>query len=232
MIFVILFCADARLPLLKGTEITPVEYIQNCPFPFNNFIFKVALASPATAASFGGEQPCTVTPPAGGVSTLIVRLSNPRAMGMNNTNRVENEVAAMHLARHAIAQLGDHYVGLVPALYAWKGGVSADQEAGFGWTVMEYMPGLPMDAQFEAFSLDEKKRLVGEVAAIFAALQGVKLPPGLDRHGGLTIDKQGAIVSGQSTLQEGEPWTKYEDHWVANLELKLKEADESAVVQG
>ena len=216
---------------LQAAEILPVEYVEQCPFP-NNFIFKAALASPATAASFPGEQPCTATPPTEGVGTLIVRLSNPGALGMNNTNRVENEVAAMQLARHAMAQLGDGYAGLVPAVYAWKAGASADREGEFGWTVMEYMAGVPMDAQFETLSLDEKKRLVQEVAVIFAALQGAKLPSGLNRHGGLTIDEQGAIVSGQSTMQEGEPQTRYEDHWAANLQWQLKEADESAMIQG
>lgn len=197
-----------------------MEYLATCPFPFNNFIYKVALSSPATAEFFRrAAQPCTVLPPTEGVSTVIVRLSNPKAMGLNNTNRVENEVAAMHLVRVAVAHLGREFAGLVPDLYAWKAAASPEpvDETGFGWTLMEFVPGRPLDAHFDALSEAEKKLVIGQIASVFSAIQAVELPPGVGFHGGLTIDDGGAIVSAQPTLVKGGPWIKYGDFWRAKL---------------
>lgn len=183
-----------------------------------------------------GQQPCTVMPPAEGVEAVVVRLSNPRAEGMNNTNRVENEVASMHLARGAVAQLGTDYVGLVPAVYAWKAATSASSkdEAGFGWTIMEYKSGVPLDAHFRALSMEQKLEIIDQVAVIFSATQGVKLPPSVTHHGGLTIDNGGQIISGQGTLQEmeGGPWKGFVESWAFNMQGKLKEADASEVISG
>ena len=84
---------------------------------FNNYIFKVDLETPATPSSFPGGQACTTPPPATGVSTLVVRMSNARAEGLNNANRVENDVSASWLIRQSIAREGLDPV--VPAVYAW-----------------------------------------------------------------------------------------------------------------
>lgn len=213
-----------------------MEWIENCPFPFNNFIYKVALSSPAMAEHFtGAVQPCTESPPSEGVFTVIVRLSNPRALGLNNAHRVQNEVAAMHLVRDAVAQLGPRYVGLVPAVYAWKAATAPNpvDETGFGWTVMEYLTGSPLDAQFEKLDMAEKKPVILEIAAIFFAIQGVKLPPGVDRFGGLTI-AEGQIVSGQATLQElpGGPWRAYDEVWKHQISCQMKDADGSELIDG
>jgi hypothetical protein len=110
-----------------------------------------------------------VLPLAEAVSSVIVRLSNPRAIGLNNTNRVENEVAAMHLARKAVARLGPEYIGVVPAVYAWKlsSGPNLVNETGFGWIVMEYLTGSPLNAQFKSFDMTQKKFTLKEIAAIF-----------------------------------------------------------------
>lgn len=171
-----------------------------------------------------------------GVSTVIVRLSNPRALGMNNTNRVENEVAAIHIARSAMAQLGPGYEGVVPAVYAWKAAVGPDpvDETGFGWIVMEYLKGSSLNAQFKSFDMNEKKDVILQIADIFSAMQGAKLPPGVDRYGGLTIDDKGNIVSGQESMQgvPGGPWHEYEDVWRHQLLIQLKQADDSPVVDG
>lgn len=128
---------------------------ENQPFPFNNLIYKVALSSPASSTQFpeATRQPCTVSPPAKGVSTIIVRLGNPRALGLNNTNRIENEVAEMHLSRAVMAQLGPTYAGIVPAVNAWKAAAGPDpiDETEFGRVVMEYLTGSSLHAAFNFF---------------------------------------------------------------------------------
>lgn len=145
-------------------------------------------------------------------------------MGMNNTNRVENEVAAMELARTAVGEI-------VPGVYAWKAAQGDGScEEGFGWIVMEYREGEMLDRVFKRMDGAEKKRIVEEVACVFAALQRVKLPEGVSMHGGLTI-KNGEIVSGEATLQEGGPGG-YVDAWKNRIDGVLKEADESEVIAG
>lgn len=190
------------------------------------------------------HQPCTVLPPVEGVSTLIVRLSNPNGTGMNETNRVQNEVAAIHLARAAVSQLGEEYVDIVPAIYAWKAfshfpsldgdddALRAD-EATFGWTIMDYKPGQPLDEQFRSFSLYEKKRVVGKIACVFAAIQSIKLPPGVESFGGLTIDDTtGAIISGQGVLSHSEPWPTYAAFFAYGMNKRLESIDTSVVLKG
>ncbi|KJZ76369.1 hypothetical protein HIM_04098 [Hirsutella minnesotensis 3608] len=222
---------------LQCDEVIPVAYDERCPFPFNNFIYRVVLSSPATAANFtkAGPQPCTQPPATAGVLTLIVRLSNTRAEGLNNSNRVENEVAALHLARNAVAKFDNDLSEIIPAVYAWKASDSQClDESGFGWIVMECMAGVDLDTQFDGLSQEDKHRVIGSAAKIFAAIQSVKLPPGVNSHGGLTIDEAGKIVSGQATLQEQPdgPWASYEALWLAQFHEKLREADRSGSIKG
>ncbi|KAJ5929904.1 phosphotransferase enzyme family protein [Penicillium verhagenii] len=61
--------------------------------------YGLQLSEPATESSFLSAPFHTVKPPLEGVSTLVLRLSNPQAMGLNHRNRVQNEVAAMEIAR-------------------------------------------------------------------------------------------------------------------------------------
>lgn len=204
-----------------------MEYVENGPFPYNNFIYKVALSSPLTAVSFSAVQACTVLP-SDGISNIIVRLSNPLAMGMNNANRVENEVAAMELARRAVRKRG--YADIVPCVYAWKSAQLDRGEEGFGWVVMEYKEGEMLDRVFKTMDVTEREKIVEDVAGLFAALQRVELPRGVSMHGGLTI-KDGEIVSGEATLVEGGPWM-YVDAWKGRIESVLREADESEVIAG
>lgn len=190
------------------------------------------------------RQACTVLPPAEGVSTLIVRLSNPNGTGLNETNRVQNEVAAMKLARDAVGQLGEEYVDIVPALYAWKASshlsspnskthTSRAEEATFGWTVMDYKSGQPLDEQFRTFSLDEKKRVVGKIARVYSAIQLVQLPVGVKSFGGLTIDDTtGAIIGGQGALWHSEPWPTYAAFVVYRMKQWLEGVDKSVILGG
>jgi hypothetical protein len=229
-----------------------VEYLEAYPFPFNNFIYKVTL-SPAPAPEGGDDgsalqgrkkrQSCTVPLPADVPPAIIVRLSNSKAMDMNNANRVENEVAAMHLARKAVNRLSSgssssssDLAGIIPAVYAWKttadpSGVADHQ---FGWTVMEYMPGVPLDEQFKTFSHEDKSRVVDQVARVLAALQAIEFPAGVDLYGGLTIDEgcTGIVRSGQSPLLVGGPFGDYAAFSAAKLRAQLEQADGSEAVKG
>ena len=171
---------------------------------------------------------CVNLPVLEGVTTFIVRLSNPHGGGMNNTNRVENEVAGMHIARQALAPRGQAH--LIPRVYAWKE-MTSQEEEGFGWVIMEYMEGTNMDAEYRKLGLEQKKVLAAEVAGIFHAIQSAELPIGVDHFGGLTINDHGNIVSGQATLVKGGPWESYEEYLRAKMEIQLEDV-ETEVIKG
>lgn len=240
----------------QSTRVKPLAYVAHCPFMFNNYIFQVELAAPATRATFPGRQACTALPSAAGVSALVVRMSNPRAEGLNNANRFENDVAASWLIRQSVARAGLDPV--VPAVYAWapyRAGVVAlaiaatavaaedgektdkeeederETETGFGWTIAEFKPGADLDAQFPTLAPDAAAAVLEELADLLVAVQRPELPAAA-RFGGLTIDARGRIVSGHMPLLKGGAWDTYADLWVARLEDRLAEADQRTLLQG
>ncbi|KAJ9144690.1 Phosphotransferase enzyme family protein [Pleurostoma richardsiae] len=225
---------------LEATQITPVEYIEHGPFPYNNFIYRVDLAHPFTPAHLSSSpfssQPGTTPPPATGLSSLIIRLSNPRAEGLNNASRIENEVAALSLAHEALrrsssAQLAE----LVPAVFAWQAyrPQAVPAEAGFGWTMAELRPRANLDTQFAALSSHEQRAAVIEqVADVVAALQRAELPPGAHAYGGLNFDEAGHVVSGESPLVRGGPWDGYAEFWAAKVRGQMEDAEGSPLLDG
>lgn len=220
---------------LTATSVTPVEYDERCPFPYNNFLYKLDLASPATTANFA-KKPCTSPPPAGGISTLMLKLSNPKAEGLNNANRVENDVIASSLIRKSLSQHAPEMADIVPAIYAWEpfADPSPDADEAFsGWTLMEYRPGSNLDGQFAGMSDQEQHGVMTQVATILSAIQAVQLPAGVNGLGGLTIASDGSIVTGQRPLLPGGPWPSYADMLAAKLRFQLDgDAENSTVLRG
>lgn len=116
--------------------------METAPFHFNNFIYKIDLKEPLHEGSFNAVLPegrrrpsvfiTAPPPPSAGVKTVVFRLSNPLASGVNSTHRIENEVASLFLARQALAarsssgELPPEYASIVPAVYAWSRRVEVD----------------------------------------------------------------------------------------------------------
>lgn len=217
---------------LKSTQVTTIAYVKDCPFHFNNFIYKVDLADPAVPTTFSGQQPCTSAPPEEGATTIVIRMSNPLAEGLNNANRVENDVAAQHLARQSIKSAG--LPPVVPAVYAWAPCRYPDVpgEDGFGWTMSEFKLGSDLDAQFPSLPLEDAIDAIRQLAKLFAAIQSAKIPETVTKFGALTFDDSGAIVGGQPPLLHGGPFESYAESWIATLMEKLSEADESSFLKG
>ncbi|KAK2018059.1 phosphotransferase enzyme family protein [Colletotrichum eremochloae] len=216
---------------LEPLDIATVEYEENSPFEYNNFIYKITLSTPLTAASILDARPYTVAPPQEGVSTVILRLANPRAEGIVHETRVENEVAAMHLARQGLlSSLKPDNAALVPALYDWQS--SNNSPSGFGWSLLEFKEGVPLDTVFRDMSIDDMKEVLGQIADIFTGIQKAPLPESIQRHGGMTIDREGNIVSGQMTTLKGGPWDSYKDFWKARLALRIEDAGVSPALDG
>lgn len=221
---------------LTADSITPVEYDERCPFPYNNFLYKLDLASPATAANFAPPRPCTSPPPAEGLSTLILKLSNPKAEGLNNTNRVQNDVIASSLVRDSLSRRAPEMALIVPAVYAWEPFADPSpgaDEASSGWILMEHRPGSNLDTQFAAMGEQEHLAVMGQVATVLAAVQSAQLPAGVTSIGGMTLAADGTIVSGQRPLLPGGPWNSYDDMWAARLRFQLDgDAEHSPVLRG
>ncbi|KAK6951761.1 hypothetical protein Daesc_006284 [Daldinia eschscholtzii] len=194
--------------------------------------YNLKLEEPAVPTTFPNRQPCTSTPPVDGTSTLVIRLSNPFAEGLNNANRVENDVAAQHLARASIRSKALNPV--VPAVYAWATCRYPEVfgEAGFGWTIGEFKPGSDLDAQFDSLSLEDAIDAVQQLAAIFTAIQSAEIPESVTKFGALTLDDNGNIIGGQPPLLKGGPFDTYAELWVAKLQTQLSEADKSSLLRG
>lgn len=220
---------------LVATSITPVEYVEHCPFPYNNFLYKLDLAAPATAANFD-PKPCTTTPPVDGVSTLILKLSNPKAEGLNNTNRIENDVIASSLIRQSLSDRAPGMAAIVPAIYAWESCADPSPEAdetSFGWALMEHRPGSNLDGHFAQLQPHEQQAVMDQVATILSAIQAIQLPAGVTSLGGMSLASDRSIVTGERPLLPGGPWPSYADMCAAKLHFQLAtDAEHSTVLRG
>ncbi|KAM7203173.1 hypothetical protein V8F20_004115 [Naviculisporaceae sp. PSN 640] len=234
---------------LKATEITPLAYVENCPFPFNNFIYRVTL-SPDTPIQAGNatfpSQPCTspVSSSGSGFPTsIVIRLSNPAVEGLNNTNRVQNEVAAMYLTKQSAKKIAGLDEDIIPAVYAWApyiGSIDTSSdpniEERFGYIITEFKPGVDLDSVFWSLSLKTKKSVLGQMADLLYAVQNVQLPETTaDKFGGVTINGERNIVAGGMTLlpgNDGGPFTSLSELWVARLRNQLAGAEKSSFLSG
>ncbi|TWU72494.1 hypothetical protein ED733_001605 [Metarhizium rileyi] len=221
-----------QLNNLEAASIEPVEYdINGPPFSYNNFIYLVTLSSPTTTSikiksSQSSKLKAGTVPIPADTTSLIFRLANPNPLtGLNNTNRVENEIAFMTLVRQALAK--SKYSHIVPEVYAW-----ASTSSGQGFSIQQYMRGTMPDRGFENLSLQDKSVVLGQMAEILALLQQIKIPKTLEKFGGLKFDQYGEVVSAQMTVYKGEPCTTYKDLLRAIFRVKLQEADENPVIQG
>lgn len=189
------------------------------------------LGSPVFPTSFPEGQPGTSKPPPEGVSALVIRLSNPRAEGLNNANRVENEVASLYLARQSLQRFGVSPV--VPAVYAWSPSKIHDvpHEEGFGWIMTEFMRGSDLDAQFPNLSRGERVSVIEQIADVFGAIQRAQIPEGATDFGALTL-VDGKVISGQMPLVKGGPWGTYSALWVAKLQAQLQDSENSPLLEG
>lgn len=208
-----------------------MAYYGDCSFHFNNFIYKVELKTPAGPGSFSGKQPGTVAPTPDGVATLVVRLSNLGAEGLNNANRVANDVAGSFIARQAIENAGLEQI--VSAVYAWAPSSSIDViEENFGWVVYEYKRGQDLDAKLPLLSGEDENGVLEHIAKTSPPLQNAPIPATVDEFGGLKFDDQGSIVSAQMVQVKDGPFGFYANVWAAKLQAQLDEAQTSGVLNG
>ncbi|KAK2591208.1 hypothetical protein QQS21_011116 [Conoideocrella luteorostrata] len=161
---------------LKATKITPPEYLEHSPISIQQPHLHSCplLTRHCRVFHESGALKCLLRK---GAPTVIVRLSNPRALRLDNTSRVENEVAAVCLVRGAPTRLGPDYNGFLPDVYVCNEGAGTEPasgpEEGSDWTVMRFMEGEQLDGQFETFDGSQEETVIEEIAKMVLALQGV-----------------------------------------------------------
>ncbi|EHL03113.1 hypothetical protein M7I_0805 [Glarea lozoyensis 74030] len=133
---------------------------------------------------------------------VVIRISNPQAL-LNEDVRVQNEVAAMCLARQALSTYGSR---LIPHTYAWQ-----SSEEGYGWILQEYMEGVPLDKEMNGLNSDRKQDILHQIANVFKLIQNFSLPESVKGYGGLTFNDSGEIVTGPTTIPCGGPFTEFHE---------------------
>ncbi|KAF2810720.1 uncharacterized protein BDZ99DRAFT_561103 [Mytilinidion resinicola] len=213
---------------LEDAEITPIQYDPESPFKYNNFVYRISLPSPIPSEKPASDEPrqagCATIP--AGTKSLILRLTNPNAEGMNPKTRIENEVAIITLASAALRDFQPH---VVPSIYAWGSAATSSSQ---GWILQELMPGTPVDEAFDTLDLPQKQQIFAQMAQLLKALQDYKLPESITGFGGVTFDETGRIVSTAMTSVGLGPWPSYEASFKDRLELALRKADVNPYIQG
>lgn len=209
----------------KNAVISTVEYDSNCPFKYNNFIYRTTLSTPVDGhAVEASKQPGCVPIPQG-TTELILRLTNGDAEGLNHRNRIENEVGIISLVSDA---LGHIIPKVVPSVYGWGSAANASQ----GWILQELMPGTMADAIFHSMELDKKRGILAQMAQMLSALQKYQLPPSITGLGGLTFDDVGRVISASMTTVDAGPWPSYEEFFEGRLKAALLTAHKNKFIQG
>ncbi|KAF1837266.1 hypothetical protein BDW02DRAFT_595765 [Decorospora gaudefroyi] len=201
------FGADAS----TEAKIDPIQYDPDSPFKYNNFVYRITLPSPPSAAgnnnSHEPRQPGTTPLPADS-KAFIMRLTNPDAEGMHAHARVENEVAVISLAAAALSGFKPH---VIPS-------VRCCPEHQLANYLIAWLSG--------------KRKASLPRSEILKALQDFQLPSSIEQYGGVTFDGAGQIVSTAMTSVGSGPWHLYEDCFRDRLERALRQADVNPYIRG
>ena len=168
------------------------------------------------------RQPGTDTIPPG-LDAFIIRLPNPIS-GYNDKNRVQNEVAALSVARDALQA---KFPGFVPRVFGWR-----SAKHGRGWILQEHMAGRPLLNDFRQMSDKDKAFILRQMADVLAILQQYQLPATIRDYGGLDFSPSGEYVSAPLSIMDAGPFTSYADFVKATIQSKLAKADTDPQVQG
>jgi hypothetical protein len=189
----------------------------------NNFVHLVRLS--AAAPAWGDDHgpaglPGTSNLPSS-VQRVVVRISNPDAL-LDNTSRVENEVAAVALMRDALSTFTTR---IVPNVHAWNTAASGD-----GWIVQEYMPGSQLTDVFAELAPEKKRSVLYEIAQVFQLLQSY-VPTDLT-YGGVMFGEDGNVCSGALSIWGGGPFENYADMCTYILRMQIERSKSTTLIDG
>ncbi|THZ01120.1 hypothetical protein D6C93_03532 [Aureobasidium pullulans] len=207
--------------VLEISNIEPIAYDADCPFAYNNFLYRVDVKN--HGKHYRDQQPCSSTIPAD-ASQLVLRLSN-NASGIPPVNRVENEVGMMNLFREALRD--SHFAHLIPEVYGW-----GSAEYGQGWILQEFKVGAPLDEFYQTLPGENKPAILEQMAEVLVAMQKYKLPESIKLLGGVSFSDDGHLVSGPLTTLSAGPFRTYTELYQAMLQQQVTSSDESPILQG
>ena len=209
---------------MKPLEIKPIAYEEGFPFPYNNFVYVVSIDREKSQPDhrLHASQPGTQKCPAD-LATFILRLPNP-VSGYNDEVRVENEVAALSVARDALEK---KHPGVVPRVFTWQS--AKDNQ---GWMLQEHMPGEPLLEDFQKMSHQEQADILEQMADILACFQRHQLPESIKGYGGLSFDSAGNYISAPMGIMKGGPFPTYDVLVRETIQSKLAKADTDDQVDG
>lgn len=137
----------------------------------------------------------------------------------SHTNWVENEVAGMHIARHALARMKPSAAHVVPEVYAWH---SEEHDPGSGCIIMQDKRGEPLSKLYGFMGSTSREGILETVAAFFAMFHNAPVPRGVRTYGGLTIDHVEPHHRGIGCAEgsdETEKWRLVLDEVVSRLKV-------------
>ncbi|THV64175.1 hypothetical protein D6D28_10105 [Aureobasidium pullulans] len=207
--------------VLEVSNIEPIAYDADCPFAYNNFLYRVDVKN--HGKHYRDQQPCSSTIPAD-ASQLVLRLSN-NASGIPPVNRVENEVGMMNLFREALRD--SHSAHLIPEVYGW-----GSAEYGQGWILQEFKVGVPLDEFYQTLPGENKPAILEQMAEVLVAMQKYKLPESIKLLGGVSSSDDGHLVCGPLTTLSAGPFRTYTQLYQAMLQQQVTSSDESPILQG
>ncbi|GAM90000.1 hypothetical protein ANO11243_080400 [Dothideomycetidae sp. 11243] len=228
-------CRFARQLIRDVFRFEPLGYNNEARFPCNNFVYAIHVDHQPEAETVHPpvNQPGTHPIPEG-TNCFTLKLSN-WASEHNDRTRVENEVAAMHLARNVLAHRSPR---LDPHVFGWgKGG--AHQQ---GWILMETMKGQDLFPAFAKMNDSQKRIIVEQMADLLNCFQTYLLPDAVTQYGRLAFDQKGNVVSSSAVApilmassrfwEDHGPFPTYSSFLQAELRANLTRADSNANING
>ena len=195
----------------------------------NSFVYVVDLlesplsAQPSSACAVGVSKGHVSVLPTK-VTKIVIKFPNVAAL-LNETSRVQNEVAAIAIFRHALAEFGLAHI--VPMVYGWQVFEwQSEHRSVNGWIALEHMSGTSVEDELPTFSLETKKSILEEIATILRSIQSYRLPPSIVGYGGFKFDSAGSIVTGPTTLPCGGPFRSVPEMHKQMLRKQLEIADD------
>lgn len=196
----------------------------------NNHVYLIRLDQPLTESSPAKSEfskPYTSAIPAG-TSKLVLRISKNN-VNLEDSVRIQNEVAFLALARDALSAIDDL---VTPRVFGWEDELSTSPTP-YSWIMEEFIQGDSLSPD-EMLALDHNTRqsLLYQIARVVKAFQDYRLPKTVSMYGGLKFDDQGEIVNTASTLPCGGPFHSYQQFIRGMCTWQLKMSDRSAYLNG
>ncbi|KAE8317224.1 hypothetical protein BDV41DRAFT_573322 [Aspergillus transmontanensis] len=204
-----------------------VSNISHLGYSRSNLVYQVDLSEPTREAYHGSRKPGTVAMPEN-TGRLMIRFFKPFGT-YNEGVRVENKVAAMTVARLALADSALHTI--VPQVYGWNSG--KNEPSGQAWVLEKYVPGKNLRDDFPTLPSDKQQVLLAQLAEAVKAFQDYNFPETAQSFGGLAFNADGNVCAGPPSFQVvGSPFSSHAELYRGLLDWQLGASDRYELING